>query len=186
MNRLNGLCCYLSGPIDFALNHGCDWRNLMTPFLEAKNVRVFNPLKHAFYGTHDLDTNKRPRMAKLLEEGKFEELRVEMKELNHWDLRCVDLSSFLVVNYDINIFTCGTHEEIFKANTQIKPVLLMIGKDNRKKMPKWMYGRFPPEHMFESWEEMQKYIEDIDSNPNYVLTKADNKRWLFFDGKWMD
>ena len=185
MNRLNGLCCYLSGAIDFADNHGCDWRNLMTPFLEAKNVRVFNPLKHAFYGTHDLDTNKRPRMAKLLEEGKFEELRVEMKELNHWDLRCVDLSSFLIVNYDITIFTCGTHEEIFKANTQIKPVLLMIGKNKRKKMPKWMYGRFPPEHMFESWEDLKQYIEDIDSNPNYIFTKADNKRWLFFDGKWI-
>lgn len=181
MNRLNGLCCYLSGPIDFAADKGMDWREYMTPFLEEKNVRVFNPLKHSFYGTQDLDTTKRPRMAKLLEEGDFEELRVEMKELNHWDLRCVDLSSFLVVNYDINVFTCGTHEEIFKANTQIKPVLLMIGKDNRKKMPKWMYGRFPPEHMFESWEDLRKYIEDIDSNPNYQFTKADNKRWLFFD-----
>ena len=185
MNRLNGLACYMSGAIDFAPDMGCKWRNDMTPFLEEKNVKVFNPLKHSFYGTHDLDDKKRPRMAELLEEGRYEELRGEMKELNHWDLRSVDLSSFLIVNYNLEHFTCGTHEEIFKANTQVKPVLLMIGEGNRKKMPKWIYGRFPPEHMFDSWDIMKEYIRDIDSNPNYTLTKADNKRWLFFDGPHM-
>jgi len=185
MNRLNGLACYLSGAIDFTEDMGCKWRNDITPLLQSMNVRVLNPLKHAFYGTQDLDAEKRPRMKKLLEEGKFEELRSEMKELNHWDLRAVDLSSFLIVNYDMKHFTCGTHEEIFKANTQVKPVLLMIGEGNRRKMPKWMYGRFPPCHMFESWEEIHKYIIGIDSNPNYEFTKDDNKRWLFFDGPHM-
>jgi len=185
MNRLKGLAGYLSGSIDFSKDMGWQWRNQMTPFLEKMEVRVFNPLKHSFYGTQDLDDKKRPRMAKLLKEAKFEELRKEMKDLNHWDLRCVDLSSFLIVNYDINTFTCGTHEEIFKANTQVKPVLLMIGKNHSKKMPKWIYGRFPPEHMFESWAAMKKYLKDIDSNPDYKFTVADLKRWLFFDGDHM-
>lgn len=184
MNRLNGLACYLSGPIDFAENKGCKWRNDIEPFLKDRNVRVFNPLKHSFYGTQDLDTHKRPRMEVLLREGKFEDLRAEVKELNHWDLRCVDLSSFLIVNYDINVFTCGTHEEIFNANKQAKPVLLMIG-DNRKNMPKWMYGRFPPDHMFESWDLLKQYLNSIDSDPNYKFSEADLKRWLFFDGEWM-
>jgi len=185
MNRLKGLCCYLSGSIDFSPDLGCAWRNAITPFLDARNVKVFNPLKHAFYGTQDLDTDKRPRMAKYLKEERFEELRQEIKELNHWDLRSVDLSSFLVVNYDINIFTCGTHEEIFKANTQMKPVLLMIGEGNRTKMPKWIYGRFPPEYMFETWDEITAYLTEIDEDENYQFTKADLKRWLFFDGKHM-
>ena len=105
MNRLKGLACYLSGSIDFSEDKGCTWRNAITPFLEKKNVRVFNPLKHTFYGTQDLDDTKRPRMDELLEEGRYEELREEKKDLNHWDLRAVDLSSFLVVNYDIEIFT---------------------------------------------------------------------------------
>lgn len=185
MNRLNGLTCYLSGAIDFTEDMGCKWRNEMTPMLENLNVMVLNPLKHVFYGTQDLDTEKRPRMARLLEEGQFEELRCEVKELNHWDLRAVDLSSFLVVKYDMQHFTCGTHEEIFKANTQVKPVLLMIGEGNRIKMPKWMYGRFPPSHMFESWGEVKDYLNSIDSDANYKFTKDDLKRWLFFDGKHM-
>jgi len=185
MNRLKGLCAYLSGPIDFAENLGCEWRNNITPVLENMNVQVFNPLRHSFYGTQDLDTEKRPRMAKLLEEGNFEGLRQEVKDLNHWDLRAVDLSSFLVVNYPIPPVTCGTHEEIFQANKQTKPVLLMIGENNRKKMPKWMYGRFPPDHMFESWDELITYLNNINSNQNYEFTSSDDKRWLFFDGKHM-
>jgi len=185
MNRLNGLACYLSGPIDYAFNQGCEWRNYITPILEKMNVKVFNPLKHSFYGTSDLDTDKRPRMEKLLQEGRFEELRQEVKDLNHWDLRAVDLSSFLVVNYPVPPNTCGTHEEIFKANLQVKPVLLMIGKEVKTKMPKWMYGRFPPEHMFESWDELIQYLIAINEDKNYKFTKADEKRWLFFDGKHM-
>jgi len=185
LNRLKDLICYLSGPIDFAKDNGCMWRNSLTPFLENKNVKVINPLKHIFYGTQDLDTVKRPKMAKLLEEGRYEELHREMKELTHWDLRSVDLSSFLIVNYDIDTFTCGTHEEIFKANTQMKPVLFMIGEGNRTKMPKWMHGRFHPEHMFETWEELKQYIVKVDSNPNYWFTEVDKKRWLFFDGDHM-
>ena len=185
MNRLKGLLGYLSGSIDFSPDLGAKWRDAMTPFLEDKNVKVLNPLKHCFYGTQDLDDVKRPRMQTLLDDGRWEELRTEMKELNHWDLRSVDLSSFLVVNYDIKTFTCGTHEEVFKANTQVKPVLLMIGKGNRSKMPKWMYGRFPPEHMFESWQELQDYLTDIDSDPNYPFSDDDKKRWLFWDGPHM-
>jgi len=122
-------------------------------------------------------------MNKLLEDGEFEDLRTEMKELNHWDLRAVDLSSFLVVKYDMKHFTCGTHEEIFTANKQSKPVILMIGEGNRRKMPKWMYGRFPPDHMFESWDEVVEYLIKIDQYNYDKLSKSDKKRWLFFDGK---
>ena len=123
-------------------------------------------------------------MDNLLESGNYEELRREMKEINHWDLRSLDLSSFMVVNYNIDIFMCGTHEEIFTANKQSKPVLLMVG-NKKSKLPKWLYGRFPPEHMFESWDELIVYLRNINSCLNYKFTEADNKRWLFFDGQHM-
>jgi hypothetical protein len=184
MNRLKDLGVYLSGPIDFADNLGADWRDAITPYLKEKNVRVFDPLKHCYWGTKDIETIKRPHMAMLEEQGRFDELREEMKDVNHWDLRSVDLSSFLIVNYDNSIHMCGTYEEIFKANNQCKPVLLVLNCP-KNKLSKWMYGRFPADHMFESWGELKAYLDDIDSNPNYVFTKADNKRWLFFDGDHM-
>lgn len=184
MNRLKDLSCYLSGPIDFVDDMGHGWRDEVTPFLDAMNVRVFNPLKHSFYGSEDVETIKRPKMMKLLEGGKFEEHRNEMKDLNHWDLRSVDLSSFLIVNYDNSIHMCGTYEEIFTANKQHKPVLLVLSCP-KNEISSWMHGRFPPSHMFDSWESLYSYLTNINSDPNYKFTEADNKRWLFFDGPHM-
>jgi len=82
MNRLNKLAVYLSGSIDFAENKGCKWRNEITPFLEDKNVLVFNPLKHIFDGTENIESVKRPHMDKLLENGNYDELRDEIKEIH--------------------------------------------------------------------------------------------------------
>ena len=185
MNRLKELTVYLSGPIDFAEDGGCQWRDMMGPFLENMNVKVFNPLKHIFHGAQALDEIKRPLMARLIKEKKFKELREEMKEVNHWDLRALDLSSFLVVNYDVDVFTCGTHEEIFTANHQNKPVLLMVG-DKLERLPKWIYGRFPPEHLFISWDDLKEYLQGIDSDPDFEFSDADEKRWLFYSGSHME
>ena len=179
-NRLKGLACYLSGPMDFAADQGAGWRDDITPFLQQKDVFVFNPLKHVFAGTSDTDTVKRKRMDEYKSDGNWDAYREEMKDINHWDLRALDLSSFVIVNYDVNTFMCGTHEEVFVANRQQKPVLLVL-TEPKEKLPSWMLGRFPSEHMFDSWDELRLYIDDIDRNPDLVLSKADERRWLFYE-----
>lgn len=182
MNRLKRLSAYLSGPIDFDPTMGKEWRDDIAEFLTNRGVTVFNPLKHIFEGSQEIDTIKRPRMAQLLKDGKFEELKMEMRELVHFDLRAVDLASFLIVNYDTSIHSCGTIEEISVGNKQQKPILIMA-KNGKKKLPSWIYGRMPWQHFFESWDELKEYIVNIDSNINYELTEPDKKRWLFFDQK---
>lgn len=186
MNRLRGMSCYLSGPIDFAENLGAPWRNTITPILEEKGVRVMDPLKHQYHGTGELDNEKRPRMDELLQSGKFEELYQEMKEVIHWDLRSVDLADFLIVNYDNSVHMCGTYEEIFTANRQSKPVLLVLSCP-RTELSKWMHGRFPPSHMFDTWEDLHSYLRIVDEDPNWMKNRSDvdKKRWLFQDGDHM-
>jgi len=185
LNRLFGMYTYLSGSIDFSPDKGKGWRDEITPFLENMNVKVLNPLKHVFYGTDTIDTVKRPLMTKMLEEGRYDELREEMKLLVRCDLRCVDLSSFLVVNYDVSRHLCGTIEEMTVANKQVKPVLIVTANGDKKKLPSWLYGRFPSSQVFVSWEELRCYLTAINSDPNYQFTEADKKRWLFFDGPHM-
>ena len=184
MNRLKGLACYLSGALSFAEDRGKAWRDEMTEFLLPRNVVVFNPLRHVFWGTKEIDKIKRPRMDRLLKAGEFGKLRDEMKQLNHWDLRCVDLSSFIIVLIDTRTYTCGTFEEIFSANKSQKPVLI-VNPQGKKKMPNWLFGRFPHEHYFNSFDSLKRYLNNIDCNPKYKWTKADRKRWLFFDGEHM-
>jgi nucleoside 2-deoxyribosyltransferase len=186
MNRLKNLGVYLSGPIDFSPDRGKGWRDEITPFLEEKGVRVFNPLNHhkTFHIKEDIDTVKRPYMRKLLSDGKFDELQYEMRELVHYDLRAIDLASFLIVNYDTSIHLCGTVEEISIASKQVKPVLL-IAKNGKDKLPQWLYGRLPHSHFFANTEEVKNYLTQIDSNPDYQFTKVDLKRWTFFEGPHM-
>lgn len=181
LNRLKHLGAYLSGPIDFANDKGHGWRDEITPFLEDMGVEVFNPLKHKYFGCEDFDSHKRPKMKDMATKGQFKELRDQMKDVNHWDLRSVDLSSFLVVNYDNSVHMAGTYEEIFKANNQCKPVLLVLSC-RKSEISSWVLGRFPDEHMFESWEQLKKYLISINSNKDHDFTEADNKRWLFFSG----
>jgi|SaaInlV_100m_DNA_2_1039680.scaffolds.fasta_scaffold03583_4 hypothetical protein len=183
MNRLKGLTCYLSGPIDFADNLGADWRNGITPLLQKNGIKVLDPLCHQYFGTDEIDDVKRPRMDKLLQDEKYEELYEEMKEVIHWDLRSVDKSDFLIVNYDNSVHMCGTYEEIFKANCQCKPVLLVLSCP-RNELSKWMHGRFPPSHMFDNWEELYQYLNTVNSDPDYMTNRSqeDKKRWLFDDG----
>lgn len=179
-NRLRGMNCYLSGSIDFSPDKGKGWRDEITPFLEQKNVRVFNPLQHHknFYISEDIDTIKRPYMSQLLKDGRYDELREEMKSIVHLDLRAIDLSSFCIINYDISIHACGSIEEISILSKQIKPILFMC-KQGKKNMPSWIYGRHCPEYLFDTWEELKKYLTGIDSYPNYKFTKTDEKRWIF-------
>lgn len=181
LNRLYGMCTYLSGSIDFSLDKGKGWRDEITPFLEEKGIRVFDPLCHhkTFHINEDIDTIKRPYMAKLLEEGKFDELQTEMRELCHIDLRAIDLASFMIVSYDTSVHLCGTVEEISIASKQVKPVLLMC-KNGKHRLPSWLYGRLQHEYFFNNWEELKNYLTKIDSDPNYQFTKVDKKRWLFF------
>jgi len=183
MNRLKGLGCYLSGPIDYAKDNGSGWREDLSKFLESRNVKVFNPLDHHFDGAEEVDTVKKPTMEKMREEGRFSEIRDEMKDIIHWDLRALDLSSFLVVNYDIETRMAGTLEEMFLANTQTKPVLLMVGS-HVKELSTWIFGRFPYDHMFSSWDQLKDYLIAIDSK-DVAFSDADRKRWLFLNGDHM-
>ena len=179
-NRLNGLAAYLSGPIQSAVDFGRAWREEITPFLESMNVKVFNPLKPIFDGTSYLNEIKRPHIQKLINEERWEELRTEVKDIVKWDLRSVDLCSFVIVNYDISVHMCGSYEELFLANTQNKPVLLVV-KD-KKKLPLWIYGRIPTRsHMFEGWDNLKFYLTGVNSDPDFEFDVADKKRWLFLN-----
>jgi hypothetical protein len=186
INRLRNLTCYLSGSIDASLDKGRGWRDEITPFLEEKGIRVFNPLNHhkTFHIKEDIDTIKRPYMRKLLEEGKFDELQKETRELVHLDLRAIDLSNFMILSYNTDLHLCGSVEEMSIVSKQVKPCLV-VAKNGIKKLPSWIFGRLPWQHLFNNWEELKDYLNRIDADPNYQFSPQDNKRWTFYEGPWM-
>jgi len=133
----------------------------------------------------NLDGVMRPNIKRMIENEQWEELRVEVKKVVRADLHMVDLSSFMIVNYDVDVHMCGTYEELFIATNEGKPVLLVV-KD-KKKLPLWIYGRIPTRsHMFVGWDELRAYLTGVNSDPNFKFDIADNKRWMFLAGDHMN
>ena len=175
MNRLLGQRSYLAGPMDRCPNNGQNWRLEITPFLIEMGVRVLNPgIKPIDIAKED-DQSKNYKQ-KLKDFKNYDALSTFMKEIRNVDLRMVDISDFLIVNLDLDIFPCGTMEEIFLANRQKKPIILHMvqGKENT---PDWLFGAIPHQFIFSSWEEILGYLRHINSSSSIDTCK----RWYFFN-----
>ncbi len=181
--RLNNQYCYLAGPIDKCPEYGKGWRSDITPFLENLGVRVIDPKNKPIVCDLDLARAENDDVIKkkhrLLAEGKYDEFARGIKQIRNIDLRFVDKSDFLVVNYDLSIPMCGTMEEIFLANREKKPIILMCPQGKAQISP-WLFGALKHKLFFDSWNDVKKYLNKIHTNK-----KIDdlNGRWVFFDFK---
>ena len=99
-----------------------------------------------------------------------------MKPVVSMDLRMVDHSDFIVVNFDIDSHPCGTFDELFMAADENKPVVVMCpqGKD---KIYDWMFGRLRPEMFFDNWDDVKKYLSHVAFDPEVDTFN----KWKFFD-----
>jgi nucleoside 2-deoxyribosyltransferase len=174
-NRLKHHRCYIAGPIDRAPDSGYGWRKTITPLLRSMGIVVFDPLLKPTDIGLEADDNRSSRKF-LKEEEKFDEFSEIMRNIRHTDLRMVDISDFMIAYIDLDIFACGTIEEIVVCNKQKKPVL-MLCKQGKVHCPDWIFGMLPHEFIFGSIEEIIDYLKDIDkgSEPDTL------GRWIFFN-----
>lgn len=177
MNRLQKQRVYLAGAMDRVHDRGIGWRDNITPFLENLGVIVFNPIKKpTMIGQEDEQTHKYKIKLKL--EQNYDELSQLMKVIRSVDLRLVDISDFLIVNLDLDIHPCGTYEEIFWANRQKKPIVVHMVQ-GKQSAPDWLFGTIPHQMIFSSWEDIKKYLYDI----NTLAEIQTFNRWYFFNAK---
>ena len=177
-NKLLLKYAYLCGPIDRCPDDGRGWRDDITPKLKKMGVVVLNPLDKPSVGVALEDKENREARKKAKGEEGFDEVASLMKEIRNIDLRMVDLSSFLIVYLDLNVYPTGIMEELFLANHQKKPVLIMC-KQGKSKVPDWLFGAIPHETFFSSWESLLNYLRGVDKGE--VIDHTD--RWRFFDLK---
>jgi len=177
--KLRGMRTYLAGAMDRVPDGGEGWRNRITPILQAMDVTVLNPCdKPVEIALEDKGT--RTEINLLKKSKQFDRIKKDYGVIRTLDLRCVDISDFIIASIDINVHACGTYEEIAVANSQKKPVLIWCqqGKENA---PNWLFFMLPHQHIFGSLDEMLRYLVGIDSGKD---TKH-YKRWFFFDQKRM-
>ena len=174
MNRLLKQRVYLAGPMDRCPNNGQTWRSQLTPILTNMGVTVLNPIsKPINIAKEDEDTRKYKQ--KLKELKNYDTLSSVMKEIRNVDLRMVDISDFLIVNLDLDIYPCGTMEEIFLANRQKKPIIMRIAQ-GKSYTPDWLFGTIPHQMIFSEWFEVIEYLKHIDTSDSF----DSYNRWYFF------
>jgi len=177
VGRLTNHLCYLCGPIDRVSDKGDGWRDDITPFLQSLGIAVLNPRRKPIdLGLEDREHIEKRKQLKAA--GKFDQLADEVRQIRVTDLRMIDLSSFLIVYYDLNTIMVGTNEELFWGNREKKPIILMCPQ-GKKEIPDWLFGVCNHELSFETWEQVREYIRHIHLDE---LKDSDNlKRWMFFN-----
>ena len=177
LNRLQGLKCYLAGPIDYAKDDGKGWRNELKKWLVKKGVVVFDPcdkkVKHAKY--KEVDEEKKKMMA-LKRSGRYFELTQRMKEIVHYDLRMTDISDFLIVYMNPEIPMFGTIHELLNSLHQRKPTLVVV-EGGKKNSSNWLFGIMDFNFMFDDFDDLRDYLNHVDDG----TIQADLSRWVFFD-----
>lgn len=173
-NNLQGMRTYLVGAMDRVPDGGIQWRERITPLLESMNVNVINPCNKPIYSVTE-DEQTRTRIDFLKQSEDYETIRSEYGNIRNADLRCVDISDFIVCHIDISIHACGTYEEIVTANRQKKPVLIWC-EQGKRLAPNWLFFMLPHEHIFNTMDELIGYLKAIDS----LDDTSKLNRWFFF------
>jgi hypothetical protein len=138
------------------------------------NVNVINPCNKPIYSvTEDEETRNSIDNLKNLEQ--YDTIRQTYGNIRNADLRCVDISDFIVCHIDISIHACGTYEEVVTANRQKKPVLIWC-EQGKKHAPNWLFFMLPHEHIFSTMNELVDYLKYIDTLKNTEKLS----RWFFF------
>lgn len=180
MNRLHGLCCYLSGPMDRVPDRGTVWRDMMIPELRNRGIGVLNPLEKPFYEEGDDFSEDDVFIAKrdqFIKERRADELQHLMRHhVGRPDLAMVDKSDFLIVYIDVDVHMAGTYHELVISLTQRKPTLVVC-KQGKWNVPPWWWGVIHHEFYFSSWDELLEYIDDVNEG------RKTHKFWRFFDMK---
>jgi hypothetical protein len=139
VGKLAGACCYLSGPMEFAADHGVGWRR---KFIDLAwkcglDVDFIDPTNKPGSKEMQVGEDKGYQVA-LQKEEKYLELQNYVAKYRRFDLRFVDLSDFLVAVIDPNVHMCGTYNEVFVAEQQHKPCFF-ICEGGLQKLPRWLF-----------------------------------------------
>ncbi len=175
-NKLRNLRAYIAGPIEYidtSQDHKQNsFKDMIRIFLESKGVQVLDPKRIGFQGISEISNRQA-----LFAEKDYTEVRRQMKLIVRKDLRCVDISDFIIVYLPKDVRTTGSIHEIVEADRQKKPVLLLC-PEGIEHIPAWLWGIIPLNYMFDSIQYLQDYLNMIDHDDNISDDKTDD-RWQF-------
>ena len=124
---------YLAGPIEYLVDGGIGWRKTIQKELKEIDVMALIP--------QDLNKEQElpPDKWEELREADPNRFRKEFRErILHPDMRVVASSSCVIVNWNPDIPTSGTHAEATQALLYKVPVFILTDKPDT--IPMWLFA----------------------------------------------
>lgn len=172
-NNLKSSKVYLVGAMDRVFDGGKTWRQEVKPQLETFGIFVIDPCNKPIAGVVE-DDETRWWIDYYKETKQFAKIREKFGIIRSADLRCVDISDFIIAYIDLDVHACGTYEEIVTANRQKKPVLVWC-KQGKEQAPNWLFFMLPHDHIFSSFDEILHYLHKINTTQDI----SSLSRWFF-------
>jgi len=171
MNRLNGLTCYVSFPIEFGNKRNTERTEYLMDMLKnTYKLRVVNPKKISFNGLCEIIDREG------FLKNKTEYICSKMKMIVKTDLKCVDVSNLLIAYLPKDIRTTGCIHEIIMADIEKKPTLILC-EDGIENIPLWLFGILKPEYFFKSMNDLREYLDKINNTED--LYSISDERWSY-------
>lgn len=147
---LEGARIYLSGPMDFIVSREEEkrsgWRSRIRRFLKTFGAIVYDPWSKPIivgqngYGKNYEYSNDKRAQWTFVDNEFGRKIRAELCNLFyptvHINRRMVDICDFLIAYCPTNVYSVGTVNEIIRARSQNKPVLLVSPSVNYSSVDK--------------------------------------------------
>lgn len=161
---------YLGGNLE-NVNDEIGWRKKLTDKLSLIGITCLDPTKETFLG-YNLETRQdREYLKERRELGDFDYVSSYMEEVIARDLRCIDLSDFVIFKIEVQNPTYGTVHELVVAEQEHKPILVIV--NDRHKFPLWLSGLVEKEHIFENEDDLLNYLTGVNDNK----IEINKKKW---------
>lgn len=174
-NVLAGTKTYLAGNLEFS-EDSLNWRDEVEGELSKINITCLSPIKVTFENQALETQADRARLKSLRQKGQWNEVASYMKEVIKKDLRLIDLSDFVIFNFEFDKPTFGTIHELVIAEQQRKPVFCTCR--NLKAVPLWIMGLIEKKYFYKDISSIIEKIKRINSGEHLI----NSDRWRLLKG----
>jgi hypothetical protein len=162
MKYLKGKMTYLCGAMGALDDSGMGWRDMITPRLQSYGITVADPARKTTDGISEIGEDK-AKFKEIIKREDWKAAKEAFWPVARWDLRSVDKSDFLILNYDALVPSVGTWDEMVVANMQKKPILFKYDRSQLDDFNIWTIVRIKPQHFFAEWDDMFEYLDGVDN-----------------------
>jgi len=167
---LAGTKTYLAGNLEYS-DESLSWRDLVETELSNLEIICLSPIKRTFDKQMVETKEDRERLKLIRQNGEWDEVASYMKEVVKKDLRLIDLSDFVIFNFEFEKPTFGTMHELVVAEQQRKPIFVTCR--DLKLVPLWIMGLIDKKYFYRSITDVIEAVRKINSGEQSI----DSDRW---------